>query len=56
MPKPKPSDKFSERSNNTVRNNHRFLFDGFSNYENDTLPDYSEFDSESVVLDYRRER
>lgn len=54
---PKLSDKLSERSNNTVRNHHRLLIDGFSNYEDDSLTfDYSEFDSDSVVLDYRRER
>ncbi|XP_055312499.1 transmembrane protein 47 isoform X1 [Sitodiplosis mosellana] len=52
---PKLSDQSSERSNNTVRKHHRMLIDGFSNYEDDSLPDYSEFDSESVVLDYRRE-
>lgn len=53
---PKLSDKLSERSGNTIRNHHRLLIDGFSNYENDSLPDYSEFDSDSVMLDYRRER
>lgn len=58
MPKTS-SDLFSERSersNNTMRKHHRSLFDGFSNYENDTLPDYSEFDSDSVMLDYFKER
>lgn len=56
MPRPKPSDVMSERSENTVRNHHRLLIDGFSDYADESLPDYSEFDSESVVLDYRRER
>lgn len=53
---PRLSDKFSERSNNTMRNHHRLLIDGFSSFEDDSLPDYSEFDSDSVVLDYFRER
>lgn len=53
---PKLSDKLSERSNNTVRKHHRLLIDGFSDYADESLPDYSEFDSDSVVLDYRRER
>lgn len=53
---PKQSDILSERSNNTMRNHHRLLIDGFSNYEEDSLPDYSEFDSDSVILDYFRER
>lgn len=50
------NDKLSERSNNTMRNHHRALIDGFSSFENDSLPDYSEFDSDSVILDYLRER
>lgn len=53
---PRLSDKLSERSNNTMRNNHKALFDGFSSYEEDSLPDYSEFDTDSVMLDYRKER
>lgn len=52
----KLNDKLSERSHNTIQKHHRLLIDGFSSYEDDSLPDYSEFDSDSVILDYHRER
>lgn len=31
------------------------IFGGFS-FDGDSLPDYSEFDSDSVTLDYQKER
>lgn len=36
-------------------NNNKIL-GGFTSFDSDSLPDYSEFDSESVTLDYFKER
>lgn len=40
--------------------NNRFhqqsILGGFASFDGDSLPDYSEFDSESVTLDYHKER
>lgn len=56
MSKMRSSDKYSERSFNTVRNHHRMLIDGFSNFADESLPDFSEFDSDSIILEYVKER
>lgn len=41
-----PYDKYHQRS----------VLGGFSSFEADSLPDCSEFDTESVTLEYARER
>ncbi|EDV93029.1 GH19085 [Drosophila grimshawi] len=33
-----------------------YTLSGMSNFDAESLPDYSEFDSESVTLDYYKER
>uniref|UniRef100_A0A1B0BNM3 Uncharacterized protein n=1 Tax=Glossina palpalis gambiensis TaxID=67801 RepID=A0A1B0BNM3_9MUSC len=42
-------------NNNAMANANNFI-GGFSSFDSDSLPDYSEFDSESVTLDYFKER
>lgn len=32
------------------------LIDGFSNFADESLPDFSEFDSDSIILEYVKER
>lgn len=41
-------------NNNALANANNFI-GGFSSFDSDSLPDYSEFDSESVTLDYFKE-
>ncbi|KAI9579847.1 hypothetical protein GQX74_000635 [Glossina fuscipes] len=41
-------------NNNAMANANNFI-GGFSSFDSDSLPDYSEFDSESVTLDYFKE-
>lgn len=36
--------------------NQQAVLGGFHSFDADSLPDYSEFDSESVTLDYFKER
>lgn len=36
--------------------NQQQILGGFSSFDSDSLPEYSEFDSESVTLDYFKER
>lgn len=54
--------KFSDdnRSNRREKKNklyaQSFTIEGFSNFGDESLPDYSEFDSDSVKLDYLKER
>lgn len=45
----------NNNNNNALANAHNFI-GGFSSFDSDSLPDYSEFDSESVTLDYFKER
>lgn len=45
----------NSNNNNVLANANQFI-GGFSSFDADSIPDYSEFDSESVTLDYFKER
>lgn len=42
--------------NGSKQFNNRGVLSGFHSFDGDSLPDYSEFDSESVTLEYLAER
>lgn len=46
----------SSKSENITKFHQQSILGGFASFDGDSLPDYSEFDSESVTLDYHKER
>lgn len=44
------------RSERHSKYHQKSILGGFSSFDGDSLPDYSEFDSESVTLDFIKER
>lgn len=46
----------SSRSEKHNKFHQKSILGGFSSFDGDSLPDYSEFDSESVTLEYFKER
>lgn len=44
------------RSEKANKYHQQSILGGFNSFEGDSLPDYSEFDTESVTLDYFKER
>ncbi len=50
------SNSFVPRSEKANKYHQKNILEGFNSFDGDSLPDYSEFDTESVTLDYFKER
>lgn len=46
----------NNKSENANKYHQQSILGGFTSFDGDSLPDYSEFDSESVTQDYYKER
>lgn len=51
-----PSTMNNSKNENITKFHQQSILGGFASFDGDSLPDYSEFDSESVTLDYHKER
>lgn len=50
------SNSFVPRSEKATKYQQQNILGGFNSFEGDSLPDYSEFDTDSVTLEYYKER
>lgn len=56
LPQQQASTMNNSKNENITKFHQQSILGGFASFDGDSLPDYSEFDSESVTLDYHKER